>query len=174
MHITAPITDYIRASVLTTQGDMVYRAAADPDRLPASLLNYILRSTGIGANPNWRQLSLNMTGVHIGSDTRNTAGAQVITGVGFQSSAVIFLAKDDIGGNMNFCWGFDTGAEAFCMYIRDTITNSGFETTNSIRITRGAGQELWGNITTMGADGFTITWALAGACVADFIYLCLP
>ncbi len=196
MIITAPVTDYIPASILTTQGDIVQRGAAQPQRLAAGVfgigyrsggigalvgqlqlagaMNTYLKGTGLGANPNYRVLALRDTGIHIGTNTRNVAGNQVITGVGFESSVIIFVAVDSVTSNQNWSIGFDNEAvhqSTYRAYNGTAITSN---TTNSLTIVRDISNMLLGLLSAIGADGFTITWTLTGACSLKYMYLCLP
>ncbi len=137
-------------------------------------LDYYYKGAGVGNWPIWEALSLRDTGIHIGTSTRNTAGNQVITGVGFTSSVIIFLATDDTGANMNWSVGVDNST-IHAVLLQGTngtvITiNAGY----SIYIDRGGGNSLTADVDAIGADGFTLAWVLFGACVVDFIYLCLP
>ena len=56
MRITSPVTDYIRASVLTTQGDLVVRGAAVPERKASGAWGKVLTSIGAGGIPTWFDL----------------------------------------------------------------------------------------------------------------------
>lgn len=196
MMITAPITDYIPASVLTTLGDMVVRDAANPIRLGsqsigrvlmyqgaglqfttfnmAGVLNHYLKSQGAGALPALEALALRDTGIYIGNGSRAANGDSVIAGVGFESSVVIFICMDNSAGNMNFSWGFDNGTVAMSMQQLDNGISSGISLTDSLFLQRAVGNKIVGHITTMGADGFTTTWVLTGACTTNYIYLCFP
>lgn len=159
--------------VFTTQGDTLYEGAAGPARLAAVAAGSYLRSTGVGANPEWSKTKLSDLGFYIGSDTNNAADDQVITGVGFQPSLVIFMAADDTATNLNWSIGFDNGTSKMCGYLRLNGTEWLVATDRSIEIRRGASDVLFGSISALGADGFTINWTLVGTCVLDFAYLCI-
>lgn len=196
MIITAPVTDYIPASLLTTDGDMIERRTGVIAKSGSSSKGMSTIQMGVGLNRSSRQLigvlnayykgqggsnfsifeplALRDTGIHIGNDTRNAAGAQVITGVGFESSAVIFLATDNVGSNLNWSVGVDGTALHGVLYQGVGGTISDINTGYSIYIDRGGGNSLIGEIDAVGANDFTLGWVLAGACVVDFIYLCLP
>ena len=196
MIITAPVTDYIPASILTTQGDMVVRGAANPGRMASAAMWQILRSRGVGVTPNWAflegaansylktqglgtshavsPLALRDTGVFIGDTMRNTGGDQVITGIGFESSVIIFFAGDAAGGVHNQSWGFDNGTQHACIYSAENGTLFARTASHSISIWNAVGNRIRGLVSAIGADGFTITWTLDGARSASFIYLCLP
>ncbi len=110
--------------------------------------------------------------VKIGNNTRDAGGDQVITGVGFQPALVQFKAVDQAFANLNWSDGWDDGVAHGCITMETNHTQIQLYTTNSIFIRRTAGNHLTATITALGADGFTITWALVGACVVEYIYLC--
>ena len=196
MNITAPITDYFPASDLIQDGDIISRVTGVTSRVASQaagrlfmwngvdtnfttfqirgLLNHYLKGTGGGSEPIYEALALRDTGIHIGNDSRAVGGDQVITGVGFETSVVIFMANDNTLANQNWSIGFDDGTTPFCM----TRFNNGTEVTrdvsDSIMIQRDAGNLIRGEISAIGADGFTITWSLVGAAPAIYMYLCLP
>lgn len=153
MRIIAPVTDYIPASLLTTLNDIVVRGAAAPERQPG-----LLRAIGI----------------HIGNNVRNAGGAQIIGGVGFPSSAIIVLAVDATALNPNWSVGFSDGTDHRCIFLRLNGTSIGSGNANIAWIERPAGVFLTGVISAIGADGFTITWTIAGGINIQFVYLCLP
>ncbi|MBW8036356.1 MAG: hypothetical protein FVQ79_12180 [Planctomycetes bacterium] len=218
MKITAPVTDYIRASIMTVQGDLVTRGAAAPERLGVGVWGRVLQLTGAGPIPAWapfrellidngdiwiksagtlgkiaagalntyfkgqgaanlpiyEKLALRDTGVKIGSSFRSTGGTQVITGVGFIPSLVIFLAVDFTTTAQNWSIGFSEGVENMCIerYLNGTkvIRNTG----RCIDIDKDVGNIIYAVLASMDADGFTLTWTLTGTVQANFIYLCLP
>ncbi len=196
MIITAPITDYIPASILTTEGDMIVRRAVNIERLGRVASSAVLRSsivadypnwtalegvinsyakgTGAGSFPTFSALALRDTGILMGISTRNTGGNQVITGVGFESSVIIFVAIDTIGTNQNFSWGFGNVADNCCIFRSFNGTNGAYTNSRSIQIQRDGANVIRGIVSAIGADGFTFTWTLDGACAAWFLYLCLP
>ncbi|GAI37562.1 unnamed protein product, partial [marine sediment metagenome] len=53
MQIKQWITDYIRRTLLTTQGDMVVKGATAVERLVAVAVGQVLKSEGVGALPAW-------------------------------------------------------------------------------------------------------------------------
>ncbi len=196
MNITAPITDYIPASLMTTDGDMVSRRDGQPAReqpygygnvkqsrgagvnlgntLLVGVLDTYLKGQG-GATPAiFQALALRDTGTFMGDSSVNAGGDEVIVGVGFQPSIVFFFAIDQTVVNMNYSWGADNGVIAMCVTQQSNATVSGRRVDKSIFISRGGGNDLRAEISAIGADGFTITWTLAGACAVDYIYICLP
>lgn len=196
MKIAYPVTDYIRASTMTLVGDMVRRDDAAPARIPRpanpsflrgfpanpypqwqavdSALGAYLKSQGPVTWPIFEALALRDTGIFIGNSMRNSGGPQVITGIGFESSVVIFLFGDTTAGNINLGVGFDNGTIGMCICLETDGALQELATNRSIRLNRGAGDQLTGYITAIGANGFTITWTLSGSCAVDFAYLCLP
>ena len=155
MIITTPVTDYIPASILTNLNDIVLRGAADPERA-AGLLRAI--------------------GTHIGYDTRSAgSGDQVITGVGYNASVVVFLAHGKMGVNEQFSIGFDDGTTHECIFKSWTglIVHSA---TKSLFVwTADTPDNHQGYISAKDGDGFTITWVKNGTPPeAGFIYWCIP
>ncbi len=196
MNITAPVTDYVRASLLTTAGDMLRRGPINLERVARpGFLGYLggyngdaspvyrdltgidgsyYVSQGVGVWPIWETLKLRDTGVHIANSMRNAGGDQVITGVGFECSIIIFIVSDNTPANLHWSIGFTNGTADMVLMHSASVPETRRDTSYCMYIQRGGGNELKAVVNTIGADGFTITWTLAGACAADFIYLCLP
>ena len=116
MRVSAPVTDYIRASTMNTQGDLAVRGAMAPQRLAAGALDTYLKAQGAGVIPIYEALALRDTGVDIAIDSRNAAGNQVITGVGFQASVIILLGVEGGVAHNSFSAGFDDGTTHYCIY----------------------------------------------------------
>ena len=131
-------------------------------------LNVTLAKMAVGS------IALSKTGIKIGNSTRNASGDQIIAGVGFRSSAIIFIAIDNTGANLNWSAGFDDGTVAMCIYQNQTGAGISLATAQSMWIFRNAGASLESVVSVLGADGFTLTWTISGTCQVDFIYLCLP
>ena len=51
MRVTAPVTDYIRASVMSVRGDLAVRGALVPERLPAGAYGSYFQGKGAGILP---------------------------------------------------------------------------------------------------------------------------
>ena len=143
-------------------------------RTPTAAVGNYLKSAGAGVAATFGKLALGDTGVHIGNSARTTAGDQVITGIGFQPSVVLFFAVDTTVGNINLSWGFDTLTSRALTEIRENGTKNSYTPGYSIEIYRDISNWLVGLVSAVGADGFTITWTLTGNCGANFIYCCLP
>jgi len=114
------------------------------------------------------------SGVKIGNNTRSTAGDQIISGVGFQSSVILFLAIDSIEANPNASWGVDNGVIHMSIGIFENGIKQLLSTDYSIYVSLTDIERIYGYVSAVGSDGFTITWAKVGARAADFIYICLP
>ena len=117
---------------------------------------------------------LRNTGIKIGSFDRSTSGNQVITGVGFQPSVIIFGVADATATNANLSVGFADSTTSVCVYINDDGTAGGRQTTYSIYIRRDGSNVLQGSISAISADGFTIAWLTAGTVSLSGLYLALP
>jgi len=164
----------ILAGLMSTKGDLLVKGTTLLEKLTGGALDTVLKGQGAGEKPIFEKPALRDTGIHIGSDTRNAAGDQVIAGVPFESSVVIFLAVDDTGANLNWSIGFDDGINAMCINQNTGGTSVNRSISDSMWIDRGDVNLLRSAISAISATGFTITWTIAGACVVDFTYLCLP
>ncbi len=159
---------------LTTRGDIWIRGAAAVQKLAAGALNTYFKSQGAGNLPIYEKLALRDTGVKIGSGTRNSAGDQVITGIGYRPSIIIFFAVDSLSSNVNLSWGFDNGTEHYCTNITEHGANVGSNFSKSLYLSSSMTGTLTGYVSALGSDGFTITWTLGATMSCIFIYLCLP
>ena len=96
-------------------------------------------------------------------DTSTATGTQAVTGVGFTPKAVFFLsAQDGAAGEMSV--GYDDGTSSQAVRddngeLTDTWTGSA---SFSINDNQSTGNVYTGEITTLGTDGFTITWTRTG------------
>lgn len=92
-------------------------------------------------------------------DLTTASGTQAVTGVGFQPKALAFIGYLTSIGWAS--WGFDDGTDH---YGFDTEADAKYYTmaSKSIGIGTTAGNYQYGAATTMGADGFTITWTKVG------------
>lgn len=104
---------------------------------------------------------------HIGTftyDISTASGTQAITGVGFKPRYLLFLMAED--SDSMFSVGFDSGVgDAMCMADehKDAADKWAVDTSDSIRAIDSATARAEGNVTTLGTDGFTITWAKTGS-----------
>lgn len=100
-------------------------------------------------------------GMKIGTFTRDTSiatGTQAVSGVGFKPSHVIFMAVQE--GAVEFSIGFDDGT------LKSAIANYATAWARSSVVSifdyQSSGNYYRGLITTLGVDGFTITWTRTG------------
>jgi len=105
-------------------------------------------------------------GVKLGTFFYNTAtesGTQEITGVGFKPSDIEFLAH--IAGTPEMSIGFDDGTNHYCVFDYGGATPGAWDnsSTYSIALYQSAASVARGKVTTLGADGFTITWVKNGS-----------
>ena len=101
----------------------------------------------------------------VGSFTRDTtvaSGTQAVTGVGFQPKAVIFIAV--VSGTARASIGVDIRtAQGGISDDHNTIADTwNVLSAYSIFLESGGGANYGGEISTLGADGFTVTWTKTG------------
>ena len=112
--------------------------------------------------------------IKIGNSSRSTGGDEIITGVGFKPSLIMFMAKDTTSANQNWSIGLDTLTEQ-CEMSRTTNGTLILQSVSrSIFIQRDGPNNLSGVVSAIGSDGFTITWTLGGTLPLSYVYLCLP
>jgi len=112
-------------------------------------------------------------GITVGTGTRNVAGDQAIIGLGFKPKVVIFFAKAEGGANQIQSSGFDDGTNHRCVFLIGSSVDVNETDLFSIYGYKVVGDQLYGYISSLDADGFTITWALIGTLTVDFKYLAL-
>ena len=156
-------------NVFTTQGDLLIQGASIEERLAGGLLDTVLKGQGAGVKPIFEKLVFK-----IGNDIRSTSGDQVITGVGFQPSVVIFIGSSASTGLVNWSIGFDDGTIAKCMLVGEDGSFIIQESDRSISLRKLVINQIKGYISSKSGDGFTITWFLTGTATVKYIYLCLP
>ena len=111
--------------------------------------------------------------VHIGNATRNAAGDQVITGLGFKPRIIVFFAKNATATYQIGSWGFTDGPTQHCTYALGNAANIYYDTTRCIHIYKDADNSIRGRIKTMDSDGFTLEWFITGTITARFIWMAL-
>lgn len=112
-----------------------------------------------GAAPEW------VVGMKIGAfsiDTATATGTQAVAGVGFKPSHVIFLALINVTSQASI--GIDDGTTAQSLADYTAITADTWSTDPfSIVLIQGAGNKYTGKISSLDANGFTISWTKTGA-----------
>ena len=105
-------------------------------------------------------------GIKLGTFTRNTAdanGDQVVSGVEFKPSHVVFLANVDGSGEVSIGFGDGTLNYAIASQYASTAGDWTPTPTKCIELWQTAAILYRGALTALGADGFTITWTKTGA-----------
>jgi len=102
----------------------------------------------------------------VGTFTRSmaeVAGTQEITGVGFQPKNLLFLFN--VAGNSAAGIGLDNTSifRSIINYHNITSTVWTYVSWASISVYMSLGNNYQGKVTTLGANGFTITWAKEGS-----------
>ena len=148
-----------------TQGDIMYYNGTDWARLGYSTSGFFLKTQGIGANPTWASATLTSQLGTFTVDTTTASGTQAVTGVGFQPNVVIFLSVVATGTTAGASVGFDNGTTHYNLYNyhANTANTWSGDASSSIQNIQGAGTNYNGSITTLGSDGFTITWVKTGS-----------
>jgi hypothetical protein len=154
-------------------GDIIYADGTDTiTRLakPGTPAGEVLTFATSATAPSWAAVGgTSYAHVHFSIAMTTAAGTQAITGVGFTSKRVFFTARNTTdykqhsegvedwptgGSDTRFMW-YDGSNETSGVWSTDT--------TNSILVMPTASTAYRGKITTMGSDGFTITWVRTGA-----------
>lgn len=92
-------------------------------------------------------------------------GAQAITGVGFQPAAVIAIATvPNVGSRASWGFALASGAGA-SLTDNNAVTGASYQFNSDalIAIQTGSGVAATAALTSVGADGFTITWSKSGS-----------
>jgi len=161
-------------NLLTTQGDLWVRGAADPQRIAAGLLDTYFKGQGAGVLPIYEKMALRDTGVKIGTQSSEATENITVSGVGFMPSVVIFVFSDFAEGNVNFGVGYGSATQHYCLCIKDDGVALGYSTADEIYLRRSVGNTISGRISSFNADGFVIAMTEVGDAQVRFIYLCLP
>jgi len=159
------------------QGDIYYNAGSGVlARLPPGNSGEFLKTLGAGANPAWAALvaaGMNYDDARfkVGIISRDITAANeavAYTGIGFTPKAVVFFATLNAGVNQR-SQGVDDGTTPFSAITLGA--SDGYSTTESIYIDTGASKGQKAHITTLGADGFTLTWTKSGSPGSGTIYV---
>lgn len=161
-------------SVLTAKGDTLHASAANTlAKLAIGTIGQKLFVNAAGDLPEWG------AGFKLGLTTYDTSVApatQAITGVGFKPTLVLMLVQVP-GSAGEMCIGIDNGTLAYCLYDDHNNTANAYANNviRSIYLDEGAGVYGRAYITTLGSDGFTLTWDKTGAKTgtAQIIYLAM-
>ena len=121
-------------------------------------------TTFLRGDGNW---STSVTTSKIGSfirDISTASGTQNVTGLGFQPTLVSFFTSTATASAIA-SWGFDNNITYGSMFNNHASVVDTFAYTGSYSIfcQLGGSGSYGGVITTLGADGFTITWTKSGS-----------
>jgi len=111
--------------------------------------------------------------IKIGRFARSVAGAQAVTGVGFSPKIVIFFAFGTGGATEIWSNGFDDSIGHRAIVKTGDTEGCAESSTQSIAIQISAGNIIQGYISSMDADGFTVTWTLTGVASAVVCFLAM-
>jgi len=158
---------------LTTQGDLAVRGAALPERLAAGVIGTILSGKGAEEIPAYEDFRLDIGGVAFGSYYRWTSGDEVITGVGFEPSLIVFLSVDLTPTNLNWSTGFDIGTGRFTIANTYNGTKIILTTTSCILIQSDISHYNIGRLVAKSSDGFTVNHTVGGTHYASIAYIAI-
>lgn len=96
-------------------------------------------------------------------DTATASGTQAVTGVGFKPRVVVFLSGT-VTGSGKVSVGIDDGTTPIGAFNNHNSTADtwGLDTSFSIELIESTPNFSQAKITTLGADGFTVTWTKTG------------
>lgn len=173
MRVNQVIIDFIRESLLTTEGDIIIRGAAAAKRLASVSGGQVLRAGGVGSQPAWAFDSLFFHGIRMGSYTRNSAGDEVVSGLAGTPSLILFLATCSTITNAAFCVGFDDGTSHVCGGISDDGGAVVSVATHSSMIKESGGNYIQGVVSAITPTDFTVTHIISGTASMDVHWLAI-
>ena len=153
-----------------TDGQIItYDASGNPTAVGPGTDGQVLTSTGAGSPPAFEAVAASGLSSKYASFTRNMssgAGTSAITGVGFQPTAVIFLAA--VAGAGQASIGFqDSSMSGESLVDRQLMTADDWDTGawngRPINIVLASSVNYDGRITSYDSDGFTVTWSVRGS-----------
>jgi len=153
-----------------TAGDTVYATAASTlAKLAIGAANTKSFVNAAGTAPEWA------AGLKIGTFSRDMTAASgdvAITGVGFKPTIVLFFGTQQTS-QIGLIAGLDDGTLHYCVYNAAYSAAGRFEyaSATSIALYEAVDKYQTGYISTLGADGFTITWVKAGTTSAGSVQL---
>jgi hypothetical protein len=141
-------------------GDIWYRASSAIARLAKGAANTKLFTNAGATAPEWA------SGLKVGSFTRDlttASGSQSVTGVGFKPSAVIFWAH--VSGETKGSLGFTDGTTSDCFYNYAAVSAGAWAISagNILHPIGDLSNLQNGALSSLDADGFTISWTKTGS-----------
>jgi hypothetical protein len=140
----------------STNGDMWYQSGGVVARLPKGTAYQKLLMNSSATGPTWN------TAIYYGNSSRNlttASGTAAITGLGFRPIMVFFQGY--VGTVSNFT-GMDTG-NIRSLNLNYDVGLHYSDQSNSLWFFASGGNYVSGQISSMDADGFTITFSRSGA-----------
>lgn len=96
-------------------------------------------------------------------DISTATGTQAVTGVGFQPKAVIVIANTNTTAKTSIGFTDGTSQGVIHDYQEESADGWGVSSSYTIFVVHGSGVYYSGSITTLGADGFTVSWTKTGS-----------
>jgi len=166
MRLVQVISDYIRRSILTIQGDLVVRGAAQPERLASGAANTLLTGQGAGSIPAFNPASIGSFQMNAGLIIRSTSGDEVISGLAYEPKLIYFQARDETSMNPNLSVAVATPDFVYQLRLNYNGTRVHTNALNCTQIKRDAANQIYAVVSAWNADGFTLTYTLAGVCAS--------
>lgn len=141
------------------QGDLLYYNGTDWTRLGAGTSGQFLKTNGAAANPAWASTSLYEV-VTISRFASAGSGTQAVV-CGFQPTGVIIIGDDSGAGKYSIGLG-DDDADESTIYSTDGTAQL-TSTINIIQLDNGLGASMVAVLTSLDANGFTLTWTKSGS-----------
>ena len=166
------ISDYIQRSILTTQGDLAVRGGVMPQRLPAGLLNTVLKGQGAGALPAYLTPSIADIPYDKVEFLNVSSGNLTTSALSFAPKLLHIIARDDSSTNVN--WSQVVASESLyhgLMMFTDGVGQNMVNTV-ALYIYRSAGNSVTGVVSNWASNGFTITMTWSGTVATDVTVLC--
>jgi len=157
----------------TNEGDLIVRDTDFCVRLAAVALGQVLKSAGVATKPAWGVPSLADFQMASGGFIRNTAGNEVISGLGFQPGLVFLFTADQTSNVKNFSIGIDNGTVHVCYFMGDDGAFNAAGDAYSIYIRRSVSDTLYALISVLGGDGFTLLFTENGSCSCSVKWLAI-
>lgn len=158
------------------QGTILYYNGTNWVILSPGTSGQVLKTNGAAANPSWVNQSSSALSVKGGTFTRDMSDATAsvgYTGVGFIPKAILFFAgKNNSAGNMTSVGAASAAASGL---ITNTSGGGGGlgswseYTSNVVYLLESSGVSQVGSLSSMDADGFTISWVKLGSPAATVI-----
>ena len=158
--ITGSGTIIATDTIWDAAGDTIYGTGANTAaKLAAGAADLKYFMNAAGTLPEWAN------GMEIGTFSRDVeiaSGNQVVDGLGFKPSHVIFLGN--IGETSRLSIGFDDGSNHYSIWDSYGVSAESYSNSSaySIVLNTGSATSYNGAISVLGAEGFTVSWTKVG------------